>query len=329
MGVIPSAAFDTGKLLAKHFHGCDSTIQGRDHGLARLVAHLQSIGRWGSSDDPLYLAQQALLENPKDRRAQSTVMHWEFTGSWGALGCPSVRVESDWASQVCCSTIPAELWDVILPPWDSFILDVPPELGLRIWINRRSEPMSYVKVGRRLGSVRSALTGDLVDGWFISPGAPNGDEPGSMLLIRSDQLFAGIECDENVPRECFRSLQLVGPLIGAICMAFANGDRRRVGSLKKKSRHRRGGLYPTNQEYVVGKPVQIDLSGRVCDYISHGGKTGSKLQIQGVVRGHWKNQPCGVGRSDRKFIHIEPYWRGPEDAPIAVRPHVLKEGGRA
>ena len=25
-------------------------------------------------------------------------------------------------------------------------------------------------------------------------------------------------------------------------------------------------------------------------------------------------------------MHIEPYWRGPEDAPIAVRSHILKGG---
>ncbi len=29
------------------------------------------------------------------------------------------------------------------------------------------------------------------------------------------------------------------------------------------------------------------------------------------------------GQTERRFMHIEPYWRGREDAPIAVRPHIL------
>ena len=28
-------------------------------------------------------------------------------------------------------------------------------------------------------------------------------------------------------------------------------------------------------------------------------------------------------RADRRWIHVEPYWRGPEDAPIALRSHKL------
>jgi hypothetical protein len=43
--------------------------------------------------------------------------------------------------------------------------------------------------------------------------------------------------------------------------------------------------------------------------------------VQCLVRGHWKRQPCGHELQDRKWIQIEPYWRGPEDAPIAVRSH--------
>jgi len=60
----------------------------------------------------------------------------------------------------------------------------------------------------------------------------------------------------------------------------------------------------------------------VVEYGKHGGKSPT---VQCVVAGHWKMQPCGPGGSERKRIFIEPYWRGPEDAPIAIRPHVLKQ----
>jgi hypothetical protein len=43
---------------------------------------------------------------------------------------------------------------------------------------------------------------------------------------------------------------------------------------------------------------------------------GGKLFVRSLVAGHWKMQPCGEGRKDRKLIRIEPYWRGPLDAPV-------------
>lgn len=40
-----------------------------------------------------------------------------------------------------------------------------------------------------------------------------------------------------------------------------------------------------------------------------------------LVRGHWRNQAHGQGRSERKLIAIEPYWRGPEMAEVVTRPY--------
>jgi len=39
---------------------------------------------------------------------------------------------------------------------------------------------------------------------------------------------------------------------------------------------------------------------------------GWKVRVQHVVRGHWKNQAHGEGRSLRKRIWLQPYYRGPE-----------------
>ena len=37
-----------------------------------------------------------------------------------------------------------------------------------------------------------------------------------------------------------------------------------------------------------------------------------------VVRGHWRWQAHGVGRAERKRLWIDPYIKGPEDAPLVV-----------
>lgn len=37
-----------------------------------------------------------------------------------------------------------------------------------------------------------------------------------------------------------------------------------------------------------------------------------------VVRGHWRWQPCGVGRGGRRRIWIAPHVKGPDDKPLVV-----------
>jgi hypothetical protein len=38
-----------------------------------------------------------------------------------------------------------------------------------------------------------------------------------------------------------------------------------------------------------------------------------------IVRGHWRNQPCGPSRSLRRRIWIDPFIKGPEDKPFDER----------
>jgi len=81
---------------------------------------------------------------------------------------------------------------------------------------------------------------------------------------------------------------------------------------------------PVSLTYQLTRPVKLDLRENVRSF-EDGVRTGP-LSMQFVVRGHWKNQPHGPQRSRRKLIHVEPYWKGPEDAPIAVRAHQLGAG---
>lgn len=41
-----------------------------------------------------------------------------------------------------------------------------------------------------------------------------------------------------------------------------------------------------------------------------------EFSCQWVVEGHWRNQPCGVGRESRRLQFIMPYVKGPEDKPL-------------
>ena len=47
-----------------------------------------------------------------------------------------------------------------------------------------------------------------------------------------------------------------------------------------------------------------------------GDPSGREHQYRWWVRGHWRNQPHGPGRSQRRLIYIDPQVRGPLDKPI-------------
>lgn len=42
------------------------------------------------------------------------------------------------------------------------------------------------------------------------------------------------------------------------------------------------------------------------------------------VRGHWRNQPCGPGRHQRRRIWIDEHVAGPDDKPLVIRPRVYR-----
>lgn len=43
-----------------------------------------------------------------------------------------------------------------------------------------------------------------------------------------------------------------------------------------------------------------------------------------IVRGHWRNQSYGEGRSKRKIIWIKPHYKGPEISEIVHRPYIVR-----
>jgi hypothetical protein len=73
--------------------------------------------------------------------------------------------------------------------------------------------------------------------------------------------------------------------------------------------------------------VQVDCRPSLREFLE--GRKPHPAAVQWLVRGHWRNQACGPHLSERRPTWIQPHWKGPEDAPINVRPHVLRPPGEA
>jgi hypothetical protein len=119
---------------------------------------------------------------------------------------------------------------------------------------------------------------------------------------------------------------LIGRLILNVCLAMSNKDNvKKVGKAHSYKGNIRTSDEPLTRVFQVGKPLKLDCRKALTDYIEGKSRKGTAPSVQTLVVGHWKMQAYGPKNSLRKHIHIEPYWRGPDDAPILVRPHELKE----
>lgn len=98
----------------------------------------------------------------------------------------------------------------------------------------------------------------------------------------------------------------------------ATGDKGERRKTLSGIRARRRRARPDPRVWILGNAVTISPQlSEAADQIIRGDskpRKGStfKIKKQFVVRGHWRNQPCGKGRQDRKLIWVEPHYKGPE-----------------
>lgn len=71
--------------------------------------------------------------------------------------------------------------------------------------------------------------------------------------------------------------------------------------------------------------LDYTLVGRsVAGYQGPTASIGKQLMERIQTRGHWKAQAHGPGRTQRKLIFIEPYWRGPDAAEVINKPYIAR-----
>lgn len=322
-----NSSFKAAHEMATMFRG-DKT--GGENGMNNYVQLLERNAATGNDDAIRMLARidrfrDASIPVEERRGLSEWFQHIRWLGLWGANASPVVIAEPSWAASVAMTKIPSEMYELVKAPWPAFLLRIPPQLGLVAHFHGMGEePLTECGVGRWTSKTS---TGESWEHWYISLTSahkqPNGDQPIRSLAVCLDDLVGGKTEPGRGGEGAFgRTMRVLLPMIGAVCMAFNSAELSHKRS--SKTCRQRGAEFPTREQWVVGKAVKLDLRLKVHDYIANGGGSERGPQtIQTLVRGHWKNQAHGAAGADRKFIHIEPYWRGPEDAPIAVRPHIL------
>jgi hypothetical protein len=244
-----------------------------------------------------------------------------FHRAWFLSGMPTLIPDHKLAASLMSTSVPVELATDILPPWNSFMVVVPSGLI------SESETIVCVTMAKHLEE-----TGEIE--------ALGGYEPGTyfraMIIIPGQHIqsiagdFADLAnfsgelnhdtLDKSESAVLTRRTVAAARLTIGVCCELDRRASTVSPNHAVKAKNSREHEAPKCWVTRVSRDVKVDCREALREYISCGRK---KLSLQSLVRGHWKRQPFGDGSLDRKLIHVEPYWRGPEDAPIAVRSHVL------
>jgi hypothetical protein len=262
-----------------------------------------------------------------------------LSARWAHYAFPIVQYGGHrYAAALMSTGIPQDI--EIKPPWKTFLIELPTNMlhtrgavVLQPSEVGQDEFLAYVMVSQH------AVTKDGVpipDSWSFDAYTSEGtslhrwraspEELRSGELSHLDHMFPDAFSNELTSRDD-RTLFLLSRLVVNTCLAMSNPENvRSVGRHPKNDPvgPPRGTKDPVCRVFRVGKPITLDCRPALEEYLS-GAKRGP-LTVQFLVRGHWRWQACGTRMTERRMTWIEPYWKGPEDAGIAVRPHTVGFG---
>lgn len=250
------------------------------------------------------------------RYAESQVMMM-FYAHWAVDAFPQVVVGAKYAAALCATEVPEEFAEELRSPWPAWILEVPPGVLHATTAEGAPDPVRRIWVMFKL------------DRWFYWT---TNESPASLFNHRmtASQMTDGSSAKINHEASCWplevtdvdqRAHVLIKRLIVGTCLAMTSpGNITRAPKEKVPAwRRREPGAPPIKgRTYFVGNPVKIDCRPAIREYLS--GSRKSAPSVQHLVRGFWRRQPHGPGSSLRRLTWVEPYWRGPDEAPILTRP---------
>jgi hypothetical protein len=149
-------------------------------------------------------------------------------------------------------------------------------------------------------------------------------------LIQRDGLtwdsFDGLPSDvtDAADQRSARTIRQVAFCALAYVGAVQSSMERRDAAPKRRRARVADGATP--RLWDVGRTIQIH------PHLVRAARGGAReiafrLKYQHIVRGHYREQPHGPRRSERKRIWIAPFWKGPEDVAALVHTYQLDDHG--
>ena len=264
--------------------------------------------------------------------------HLYLIARWCTIGCPAVTIESNLAAALMATEISEDAIHEIKLPWDCFMVRLPRDL-----VELGQLKFTHLAVHRHGGIFENRWVDDIPDHqkeraiqyyrrnagelWSLYGVSDDGiavartDLPSVLLgKERHIYLFEYLkQLEHSETREDRLDQALARLVVGISSLAENQPKALRPKSTKKQQHRWRFSKLPLTTEYVLAPdvPVKFDCTEAVGAFLR--GERKGPPRFQWIVRGHWRNQVHGPGRTGRKRIWIQPYWKGPEHAPMRMR----------
>jgi len=243
-------------------------------------------------------------------------LHWLWGAKWLDSGRAQLILGHKYAAALMSSSVLENISEDMILPWKAFSLEVPEGLLDFGQLHYRRITVGVFE-GLQFGCILT-LRGHRDDGgtaWFSRI---SGDAA-SLFFSKEEAKYVNDVREVKDLDFKERAMQLACRLVTGALYTVQHTDNFRSKEYPSKSRSdgRRGP--PPHRVYFVGKPMSLDCRPAVHHYLS--GRDSAPPSVQSIVRGHYKRQVIGIGRAGRKVVWIEPYWRGPEEAPILTHPY--------
>lgn len=297
-------------------HGEDNTLQEAGQRLRNIFAGL-------ADQDPGNIAAQNAYHNlPNNPVDVYTIL---AASLWQSQGFPSIKLGHKHAASLLATHIPEEAAADISFPWKAFILDLPS--GMFQTTDREGNPVplhnllvaNFRKNNENTVFFSASGLGDLT----LYKHAPSLDKVISTAELNT--MFENRPAEMRVEKdsEDERTLAAFSRLLLNVCMAAAYPQGLSKLSSKRKNKGKKGKKIDL-QTYVLtqGSKITIDCRAEVEDFLK--GRASSEPKVRTLTRGHYRRQHFGKNSSETRWQWIEPYWRGPEDGPIAVSTRELE-----
>lgn len=251
-----------------------------------------------------------------------------WAARWVDQGLPQITMGHKYCAALLATSVPGDAVQDVAPPWKAFLIVLPTNL-LHIKDPKGAEvPLQYL-LAQHMMTERGpswnymAVTDSALSLWVHNASVED--------LVRADlrSIWDGASFVIPQEKQDERVRILLGRLLINVCLAMSNPDNFKAPKPSKPGtkKHERKEA-PDIRTFQLGAPIEIDCREAIRAYVAGtAGATRSTTapSVQSLVRGHWKRQVRGAGRTERVWIQVRPYWRGPDGAPILVRPHAFKD----
>lgn len=216
-------------------------------------------------------------------------------------------------------------------PWSSFIIDLPVDMLHTTDEHGVKQPLVFLLV-QHIDLPVKAVGEPKIASWSFTALTEKGvsiqrwRQPLAVFVkeVNGQDADLILPFDLEATSEDDRTMFLLARLVVNTCIAMSDPlEVRPIGDHPKDWSRGPGRVNkePAYRTFKVGRAIEMDCRPALRDYIA--GKRNGPLTVQFLVRGHWRQQACGPAMTERRLMWIRPYWKGPEEAPILVRPHVV------